>query len=172
MNTRLKIGIISRAGRGDREGRDQVLKRQHLSSTARMARSLQRFHDVGLVEYAPGLPSKAALLLLRAYFKSLPRKRFDGLHTFLYSRSAAHSLDRSLRHNSYDILLAPKGSSEIAFLKSPTPVVYHSDATFRLVTGYLKAYTNLPGWNIRQGEAIEKRALEKAAHVVMVTEWA
>jgi glycosyltransferase involved in cell wall biosynthesis len=115
---------------------------------------------------------RAATLADQAYHRLFSRKRFIMTDTFLYSKNAARALEDRLRGSSCDLLFAPKGSTEIAFLRSSIPIIYHSDATFELLSGYYQPYVNLSRRVLEQGDAIERKALEKARHVILLTDWA
>ena len=116
--------------------------------------------------------TSAAHFVDRAYHRFLSRKSFSRFHTLLYAKNIAKTIDVQLRARPCDVLFASQGSSEIAFLETSIPIVYQSDATFQLVLDYYKAFTNLPKRNISQGNEIEKRALEKASHVILLSNWA
>jgi len=167
-----KLGIVNRLNPRDRRQWGRVRKRTHTFTAYNMMKALQEHYDVQWVEYAmPPLPG-ALLLADRAWHKYFSPKSHMWLHTFLYARNIAKAIDRSLEGTSFDFLFAPKGSAEIAFLQTRIPVVYHTDATFELVLDYLGPYKNLSNRNIVQGHEIERRAMHKAARVMLTTEWA
>lgn len=56
-----------------------------------------------------------------------------------------------------------------AFGKISKPIIYHSDATFELANNYY--LHNMPQWNIRQAERIEKMALTHAAWHLSSSVW-
>lgn len=51
------------------------------------------------------------------------------------------------------------------------PVIYFSDATFSSMINYYEPFSKLPEFNIRQGNAIEKRSLDKANVIVVSSDW-
>ncbi|HEX7078288.1 MAG TPA: glycosyltransferase family 4 protein [Candidatus Eisenbacteria bacterium] len=71
-----------------------------------------------------------------------------------------------------DLVVAPAGSTQIAFLKTDVPILYTSDATFALMHGYHPLYSDLPERYVREAHEIERRALARAALVVYPSEWA
>lgn len=69
-----------------------------------------------------------------------------------------------------DLVFAPFASEALFCLKTDKPIIYLSDATFNLMVGYY--YKNLSAKSIRQGNIIEKRALEKSMVVIVSSDWA
>ncbi|HSQ59041.1 MAG TPA: glycosyltransferase family 4 protein [Acidobacteriota bacterium] len=71
-----------------------------------------------------------------------------------------------------DLLVAPAASTQTAFLETDVPILYTSDATFRLMHDYYPAYSNLDPGYARGADEIERRALERAALAIYPSEWA
>ena len=46
-----------------------------------------------------------------------------------------------------------------------------TDATFEQLQGYYTSFSNLAGYNRRQGIALDKKAFQKAAHCMLASEW-
>jgi len=167
-----KLGIVNRLNPRDRYQWGRVKKRMHTFTAYNMMKVLQKYYDVQWVEYSMAPLPKTVLLADRAWHRYLSRKRHMWLHTFLYAKNIAKAIDKSLGNSSLDVLFAPKGSAEVAFLQTGIPVVYHSDATFELVLDYLGPYKNMSKRSVVQGDEIERKAMHKAAHVMLTTEWA
>jgi glycosyltransferase involved in cell wall biosynthesis len=71
-----------------------------------------------------------------------------------------------------DILFAPAGSENIAFLNTDLPIIHLGDATFKMINDYYPYFSNLPNFNIKDADEIEYLALTKAAHVILSSDWA
>lgn len=56
-----------------------------------------------------------------------------------------------------------------AFGRIGKPIIYHSDATFELANNYY--LHNMPRWNVRQAEQIEKMALAHSTWHLSSSEW-
>lgn len=72
--------------------------------------------------------------------------------------------------NQCDYLFFPTNAQVINFSNISTPpIIYLSDTNFHQMVGY---YWKLPKWNIRQGDAMEKGAIDKSAVVIRSSQWA
>lgn len=81
-------------------------------------------------------------------------------------------IGRKLSKKKYDLIFADKASMEIAFLKTDIPIVYRSDATFKIMQNYYPGFYNLSKASIDQGNEIEMRALQKAELLIYASDWA
>lgn len=72
-----------------------------------------------------------------------------------------------------DVVFISRGSAVLAFTDfGKIPVVYTSDATFRLLSGYNDNYKNCSPKQLAEGDLLERRAVERAAAVFYPSEWA
>jgi glycosyltransferase involved in cell wall biosynthesis len=107
--------------------------------------------------------NKAALFLFhRRYYK------FNTVLARLYG----FAFTRLLEGKRYDLIFSPKGSNEIAYLKTGIPIVYASDATFSLMIDYYPEFTGLCALSRRAGDTIERRAIRNASLCVYHCRWA
>lgn len=88
-----------------------------------------------------------------------------------YARHFSRRLSVALKENPVDILFVSASSQMIAEVKTDIPIVYMTDATFQQLQGYYKSFSNLPGYNIRQGIGLDKKAFQKAAHCMLASDW-
>ncbi|MBK8953804.1 MAG: hypothetical protein IPM85_17825 [Chitinophagaceae bacterium] len=107
--------------------------------------------------------------------KSINRRWFKK-HTsveFLksYANYFSRQLSKDLRKRPIDILFVSGSSQLIAYVETDIPVVYMTDATFRQLQGYYTSFSNLAGYNRRQGIALDKRAFHNAAHCMLASGW-
>ena len=100
------------------------------------------------------------------------RKNIDHSHTVFLSKIMGQIFSRKLSDRDVDLIFAPVGSTDIAFLETPLPIVYYGDLTARLFRNYTSRLTGLPSWSIAQTETIERRALRRANHLVYSSQWA
>ncbi len=112
--------------------------------------------------------------LLRAYGRAL--RYFRGCnyqygHSVAFSRSCSAAAAQALSGADFDVVLAPAASPCIAELSTDLPVLYLTDATFRLMIDYYPDFSRLCRTTLRDGELIESRALGMASAVVVPTEW-
>lgn len=89
------------------------------------------------------------------------------------ARWKAWTLQKRLKGNSYDALLAPVGSTLIAELSQDVPpIIYSSDATIPLMESYYNGYGKVHSWYNKRAKMIEKAALNRADLLVYPTWWA
>ncbi|MCU6600462.1 glycosyltransferase family 4 protein [Peribacillus frigoritolerans] len=117
--------------------------------------------DIKLINYA---------LKVRDFIKKFFDKNSSGSQSIIYSKLIGNKLTRKLKKIDCDILFAPVASREIAYLRTNKPIVYLSDATFKLMVDYY--WFGLSKTSLEVGNGIEKRALENANHVIYSSIWA
>lgn len=99
-------------------------------------------------------------------------KRTGYLHSRTRSKILAKKIQRKLRVNKCDVIFAPAGSAEIAWLETNTPICYLSDTSFAQIINYYDRYSNLSNSAISKGNDLEQRAIEKASVIVYASDWA
>ena len=85
------------------------------------------------------------------------------------SRIATRRLDMDLV-NSCDVLFAPMKSGVLVSLDTKVPAIYLADGTFHLMVDYY--WFNLSERDLREGELIEQKAMDKATALVYPCHWA
>jgi glycosyltransferase involved in cell wall biosynthesis len=107
--------------------------------------------------------------------KSLNRKFFKKQTSveFLksYAKYFSKQLEKDLKKRPVDVLFVSASSQLVAYLKTDIPVIYMTDATFQQLQGYYPYFSNLAGYNIRQGIELDKKAFHKAAHCMLASDW-
>lgn len=97
-------------------------------------------------------------------------KKYDYAFSTLIARHYAQRFAAKLARERFDWVFAPAASTEIAFLDTPLPLVYLSDATVSLLRGYYPDFSNLT--NEKEAEEIERRATRRAGLLVYPSQWA
>jgi glycosyltransferase involved in cell wall biosynthesis len=100
------------------------------------------------------------------------RKRYDHEHSIILAKRYGAIFDRKISKQRFDLVLAPAGSTQIAFLRTSIPLVYLSDTTFALIAGYYPEYSNLCRLSMREGNRVEALAINKATLVIYPSAWA
>src|SRR5215469_3402474 len=100
------------------------------------------------------------------------KKNFLYNHTFSLSREYAKVAAAKLVEQSFDVIIAPGGGTEIAFLETDIPIVLIEDANFALLHNYYAEYSNLLKRSAYQTNALEELAIKKASLVLHPSEWA
>jgi glycosyltransferase involved in cell wall biosynthesis len=88
-----------------------------------------------------------------------------------YAKYFSKQLQKDLKQRPVDLLFVSASSQLIAYLETDIPVVYMTDATFQQLQGYYPYFSNLPGYNARQGIELDKKAFQKSAHSMLASEW-
>lgn len=99
-------------------------------------------------------------------------KRYDAGHSILVSAEYGKAFSEKLAKTPVDVIFAPVAATEVAFLRTPVPIVYVSDATFAAISGYYEDFSNLLALSRFEGNLVERRAIRKAARVIYSSEWA
>jgi len=104
--------------------------------------------------------------------KKIFRKDYDHKHSFI--RSYIHSIiiQHRLRKNNYQVIFAPAAATEIAFLKTKTPIIYLSDSSFDQLSNYYDSFKDLFTFSKKESNIIEKKALNKAQLIIYPSQWA
>jgi glycosyltransferase involved in cell wall biosynthesis len=103
--------------------------------------------------------------------RKLFHKNICPYHTTWIAHILSSSIDRKLLDH-VDIIFAPAGSTNLYSLKTNKPIIYYTDATFKIMVGYYESFSNLYNWNIKQGNLVEQTALNKSHYVITASEWA
>lgn len=102
--------------------------------------------------------------------QKLFKKRYNYKHSIWVSQEYSKVFRNKLLNDKFDLIFAPTSSTEIAFLKTQTPIVYLSDTTFSLMDNYYRSFSNIV--NKFEGNIIEKLACQKASLLLYPTKWA
>lgn len=99
-------------------------------------------------------------------------KKYNVAHNHTLSKKHGAYFSTMLQKETLDVIFAPTGSVEIAYLQTPIPICYYSDATFDLVCNYYEAFQNLSPLSIRESNEIELLAIQKSKTHVFSSRWA
>ncbi len=120
--------------------------------------------------------ARKAYLLFIEFMKSrfwrILGKRYDLRMSPNASRFCALRIESVLNKIDCDLLWVEKSCVSLAYLETAIPVIYESDATFHAMIDYYPWFTGLSESAVRNGEALERAALEKAAAVILTADWA
>lgn len=137
-----------------------------------MSNSLQKYcGDVYSIPSAPSMVKffgKITNKLSRLFLKKI----YLYNHTFALARSYAKVTAPQLEKQSFDVIFAPSGGTEIAFLETDIPIVLVEDANFILLHNYYPGYSNLLHRSVYETNALEELALRKASLILHPSQWA
>ena len=111
--------------------------------------------------------------ILRLFSQIIPGVRLWALHSIVLSRYYARVFAKRLRSLDTDLIVAPSGSAEIAFLHTDIPIVYYSDTTFELLCDYYPGeWSELSSRARYEGNLLEKKAIKNATVNLFSSQWA
>ena len=93
-------------------------------------------------------------------------------HSYLMASLYANAFKKKLRKQHFDCIFAPRSSTEIALLNTQIPIIYYSDTTFASLYNYYEWFSNFMRISVREGNSIEKAALDNSTLTVFSSEWA
>ncbi len=153
--------------------RDAKDKREWSGTLYYMAKSLQT-HAGDVVYAGPYNPlfmvyfikaiNKLSILLLRKKY-SMP---YNLLQSYLYK----WRFTKIIRRERPDVIFAASASGEMSQLEIPQPIIYLGDITFELLKDHYPNYQNLSRFSLWESRLIEKKTFEKAAALVLSSQWA
>lgn len=157
----MKIGFI--------QFHDPMDRRASSGTPYKMAEALRMAgNEVVLVKARKNILYRTYSKVMK-FWNGMSRAKVNVSHSSFGSSLLSMSLDRSII-DSCDILFAPFASECLYKLKTDRPIVYLSDATFGIMAGYY--YKNLSPCSVRQGNKVEQVAVDKAAEVIVSSDWA
>jgi glycosyltransferase involved in cell wall biosynthesis len=99
-------------------------------------------------------------------------KKYNFAYNLRNSKKIGKELTQRLGRDQFDIIFAPYGSRQIAFLETSIPIISIADATFQNLIDYYPDFSNLLWFSQREGNLIEQRAISKSSHLIYPSEWA
>lgn len=124
-------------------------------------------------DYLGPLKEKYALLFKGKQFlyHHLVKKRYWRDREPVILDSYAHQVANKLSKSNADIVFSP-GTVPISHLECEQPIVIWTDATFAGLVNFYSKYSNLCQETIKNGNKMEKIALEKCQLAIYSSEWA
>jgi glycosyltransferase involved in cell wall biosynthesis len=120
----------------------------------------------------PSLLFKANLIrkLARESSQFLLKKQYTS--SFFLSKSFAKAGNHWLAEQSVDVIVAPDGAIETAFLETEIPIVLVGDSTFSLLFDGYPGFSNLMERSVYEIKTIQDLALKKASAIIYSSAWA
>ena len=160
---RLRIAYVT--------SRDSSDRRSWSGTLYNMGQALERHCGV-VSRISPLRPFSARFQKLISHgFRRLTGRTYLYTHTGSLAKKTARMAERRLS-GQYDVIFAPVGSGLVAHLQTSVPIVYLSDATFKLMLGYNWEFTAMLPSQVRAADELERRAIMKASESVFPSSWA
>ncbi len=83
----------------------------------------------------------------------------------------AKSVEKILKYKQFDIIFSP-GTLPVAYLKTKSPIVFWTDASFAGMVNFYSEFSNLSDETIHNGMLSEKVALENCSLAIYSSDWA
>ncbi len=120
---------------------------------------------------------KKLRFLLKKYapynpFFSIGRKYFVCEYRIFTAKRYAKFANAALASQSFDVLVAPASTTEIAFIHTHLPIVLIEDATFASLHNYYPQYSGLPERSVSSMNALSQNAIKKASMLIYASAWA
>jgi glycosyltransferase involved in cell wall biosynthesis len=160
----LKIGFLS--------ARDPTDRKSWSGLIFYFYNALQSIADE--VEYLKLPPSRELQLAMRVVSKMrrVLKVRGDITQSVPLSMVYGKLYRQAILASGCDLVFSPAASTEIGYLRSPVPVVYLSDATFRLMENYYYPLSQVHPITRWEGNHLEKRAILNSDVLIYASEWA
>ncbi len=161
MEEKMKIGFISISNPNDRFAWS--------GTQYKFYENLSNIADVIWIPVKIGSIYKLYSLLYKILAKCFGKK-YSVMHTRLGAYCISYGIDKS-RIGDCDILFC-FSSPQLFCLHTYKPIIYLTDATFQCLYDYYGPFSNFFKSNVKEGNLIEKAALNKASHIVYSSNWA
>lgn len=129
---------------------------------------------LGDVEFIGNLNQRRFLEndLKRIYHKILFQKSFRSERTIpLVGQFYAQQVEKQIAGKNFDLIFSP-GTIPIAYLKTNIPIVFWTDAIFAGMIDFYPNWSNLCKETIKNGNVIERSALDRCRLAIYSSEWA
>ena len=139
-----------------------------------MARALEK--HCGEISYIGSVrvPPTEELIgrIINKCTRMLFKKYYNYFLSILMSKHYGKIAARQLAGRQFDVIVAPMGWAELAFLKTDIPTLFVGDSTLRLLFDAYPACSNLVNVSYREMETIEERVVSKAKALIYSSSWA
>ncbi len=124
------------------------------------------------IVYNPGFYWRYGIVRIKQMFWKLFSRKYQYDRTSLISRYYAKKIQERLKGKKYDFIIVDKGSIEVAYIKTHIPIIYISDAVFKLMVDFYPGFFNLAPSAIKEGNLLEKKAIHKSSVCIYRSKWA
>ncbi len=134
-------------------------------------RAIKKYYDTAIFFYKwPWYVRES--LILHKQFQKITNKKAAVEFLKGYAKYFSKQLEKELLKTKVDLLFVPGAPQLIAYCNTTVPIIYLADATFFQLQGYYPLFKDIAQYNIEQGIALDKLAMQKATHCMLCSEWA
>jgi glycosyltransferase involved in cell wall biosynthesis len=159
----MKIGFAARY--------DPTDKKTWSGTSYYTLQQLKKYGEVEIFQYDLPKLLQEWLTTQKSFNNKLFKKQTAVEFLKAYAKYFSKQLTNDLKKRPVDILFVSASSQLIAYVKTDIPIIYMTDATFQQLQGYYPYFSNLPGYNTRQGIELDKKAFHIATHCILASEW-
>jgi hypothetical protein len=110
----------------------------------RIAQALQKYcGDVTYIGPLGAFYERLIGFALRSSSKFLLKKTFVCKESFLIAKRYAKATAQKIALQAFDVIVAPTGAPEVAFLETDIPIVLVADSTYALLLDYYPEFSNV-----------------------------
>lgn len=161
----MKIGFLTRDSVRDKKAWSGLIYKLYVT-----LESIYGNSNIVPIQTKLSVGVKLYVLLFKVMAK-ICHKRFLYYETQRVAKCLGKSIDSHLLQN-MDVIFAPASSPDFVYGKIDKPIIYLSDTTFKSICNYYPEVSNLWAFNERSGNKIEQKALNKAMHIILASDWA
>lgn len=110
--------------------------------------------------------------LIHGFSLYVLKKRFNYRDSVFMSKIYGRIFSKKLRKGKFDLIFAPAGSANVAYLNTHIPIVSIADRTIQSTLNYHLVLTNLLDFSKKQSIGVDKKAIEKSCIAIYSSEWA
>ena len=164
-DNRLKIAYLTNEHAHD--------KRSLSSALYYMGRALeQHCGEVTYLERVLSWEKRYVARLMQEATKHILKRRLVERRLLFIAKKQAKVAAQRIAGQQFDVIVAPDGGPDIAFLQTDIPILLPMDLTFHLQCTTNPEFSRLLGFCARQGEMIERAAFQKASKLLFSSHWA
>ncbi len=164
-NNRLQIAFLT--------SEDPKDKRNYSGSLYYMGKALEKHcGDVTYLDRIISIEKRYIARLMQEGSKRMLKKNIAHDRLLFVAKRHAKIAAQRLAGQHFDVIIAPNGTPEVAFLKTDIPIVLALDVTFALQRDYYPLYSHLLKFSAHEAEIVEQRAYENAASLLFSSPWA
>jgi glycosyltransferase involved in cell wall biosynthesis len=164
-NKRLQIAFLV--------SEDPQDKRNYSGSLYYMGKALEEHcGDVTYLQRIMSIEKRYIARLMREASKRILNKNIAHDRLLFVAKKHAKIAASRLAGQHFDVIVAPNGTPETAFLKTNIPILLALDVTFALQRDYYPLYSQLLKFSAREAELVERKAYENATGLLFSSPWA
>lgn len=163
MNTPLRIALVHAA---------DARSVRTWSGTAYFSKQAFQQYVGDVVDLTPAPFSVTPYKVAGQVIKTLAGRRYDYAQDRPFAQRLGKHFSQILTQGKYDLVFSPAGSATLAYLQTDVPIIYYSDATWRVLHDYYYCYTNVLPRMAKAADLFDRLSIERASLALFSSDWA